>query len=57
MSDEPQSAKDGSGTAKDSAGSPAPSDEIVDPNDLSEEEQMEKFAEQLKEDDWGHQPC
>ena len=26
-------------------------------NELTPEEQMEKFAEQLKEDDWGHQPC
>ncbi len=57
MSDEPQSANDGSGKAEDAAASPAPSDEIKDPNELSEEEQMEKFAEQLKEDDWGHQPC
>jgi len=35
----------------------AAEDEVKDPNELSEEEQMEKFAEQLKEDDWGHQPC
>lgn len=28
-----------------------------DPNALSPEEQMERFAEKLKEDDWGHQPC
>ena len=26
-------------------------------NVLSAEEQMEQFAKQLKEDDWGHQPC
>ena len=55
MSDEPQSAKDGSDKAEDAA--TTPSDEVKDPNELSEEEQMEKFAEQLKEDDWGHQPC
>jgi hypothetical protein len=24
---------------------------------LSAEEQMERFAEDLKENDWGHQPC
>lgn len=24
---------------------------------LTPEEQMEKFAEELKEQDWGHQPC
>ncbi len=57
MSDEPQSAKDGSDKAEDATDSPAPMDEIKDPNELSEEEQMERFAEQLKEDDWGHQPC
>lgn len=26
-------------------------------NLLSKDEQMEQFAEKLKEDDWGHQPC
>jgi hypothetical protein len=26
-------------------------------NQLTPEEQMEKFAEELKEQDWGHQPC
>ncbi|HVU24374.1 MAG TPA: hypothetical protein VHE13_09645 [Opitutus sp.] len=25
--------------------------------ELTPEEQMENFARQLKEDDWGHQPC
>jgi len=24
---------------------------------LSPEEQMERFEEDLKENDWGHQPC
>jgi len=24
---------------------------------LSSEEQMERFEEDLKENDWGHQPC
>lgn len=27
------------------------------PHPLTPEEQMEKFAEELKEQDWGHQPC
>jgi shikimate dehydrogenase len=27
------------------------------PNELSAEEQMERFANDLKENDWGHQPC
>ena len=25
--------------------------------ELSPEEQMERFAQELKETDWGHQPC
>ena len=29
----------------------------VDPSKLSPEEQMALYEEQLKEDDWGHQPC
>ena len=57
MSDTPQSEQDGSAKPENSGESPAPSDEVKDPNELTEEEQMEKFAEQLKEDDWGHQPC
>lgn len=24
---------------------------------LTPEEQMERFAQELKENDWGHQPC
>lgn len=27
------------------------------PNDLSPEEQLARFEEALKEEDWGHQPC
>ena len=26
-------------------------------NSLTPEEQMERFAQELKENDWGHQPC
>ncbi len=29
----------------------------VDPNELSEEEQMALYEEDLKDSDWGHQPC
>ena len=29
----------------------------VDPNELSEEEQMALYEENLKDSDWGHQPC
>ena len=57
MSDTPQSDKGGSGKAENSEKPSPPSDGVKDPNDLTPEEQMEKFAEQLKEDDWGHQPC
>ena len=41
--------------------SPSPNDahkgEKIDPNDLSPEEQLRRYEEQLKNDDWGHQPC
>lgn len=29
----------------------------VDPNKLTPEEQMALYEKQMKEDDWGHQPC
>jgi len=29
----------------------------ADPNELSEEEQMALYEEDLKDSDWGHQPC
>ena len=29
----------------------------VDPNELSEEEQMALYEEDLKDSDWGHEPC
>jgi hypothetical protein len=28
-----------------------------DPSQLTPEEQMARFAKELKENDWGHQPC
>ena len=28
-----------------------------DPSKLTPEEQMARFAKELKENDWGHQPC
>jgi len=37
---------------------PAPEPESSGANKvLSPEEQMERFEEDLKENDWGHQPC
>ena len=28
-----------------------------DPKDLTPEEQLARYEESLKNDDWGHQPC
>lgn len=36
-------------------GSAAPTDAAVDK--LTPEEQLERFAQELKNEDWGHQPC
>jgi hypothetical protein len=35
----------------------ADAEKPVNPNDLSEEEQMALYEKDLKETDWGHQPC
>jgi hypothetical protein len=32
-------------------------DEVVDVSKLSKEEQMALYEKELKESDWGHQPC
>lgn len=32
-------------------------DGVSDPNQLTPEEQMALFEKDLKENDWGHQPC
>jgi hypothetical protein len=37
--------------------SPAAGAVEIDPKKLTPEEQMERFAKELKEKDWGHQPC
>jgi hypothetical protein len=36
---------------------PEKSREPEQPRKPTPEEQMEKFEEDLKENDWGHQPC
>ena len=36
---------------------PEPVSATDSPKVLSAEEQMERFEEDLKENDWGHQPC
>ncbi|MFI5358196.1 MAG: hypothetical protein ACHQ4G_12765 [Opitutales bacterium] len=48
----PSAAAAAKGTA-----APAPVPAPNSPESLTPEEQMERFAKQLKEDDWGHQPC
>ena len=35
----------------------ADAEKPVNPDDLSEEEQMALYEKDLKETDWGHQPC
>jgi len=32
-------------------------DSSPEPKKLTKEEQMARFEEQLKDEDWGHQPC
>jgi hypothetical protein len=32
-------------------------DAVTDPNSLTPEEQLARFEQELKETDWGHQPC
>lgn len=36
---------------------PVVPDAAVDPKKLTPEEQMALFEKDLKENDWGHQPC
>ena len=62
MSDEPRNMP-GSGTAP-NASRPAPvsAPDVAKPeqkpvNQLTPEEQMALFEKELKETDWGHQPC
>jgi hypothetical protein len=39
------------------AATPPPSDPATPANLLTPEEQMALFEQELKETDWGHQPC
>ena len=43
--------------AKSAGANPAPSTEQPAPSQLSKEEQWALFEKELKESDWGHQPC
>jgi hypothetical protein len=48
----------GGDTASATSAPPAPGDSTVEsPEKLTPEEQMERFAKELKNEDWGHQPC
>ncbi len=55
----PRTAKPhGPAAAVTAAQSPAPVLPAAAPPDkLTPEEQMERFAKELKNEDWGHQPC
>ena len=51
-------------SGKKSSDAPAPPNpaatkpgDAVPPENLTPEEQMERFAKEMKENDWGHQPC
>jgi hypothetical protein len=43
------------GESTDAAPPPAPAPNAA--GELTPEEQMERFERELKETDWGHQPC
>ena len=52
--------KSSTGTDATGKSSPQPKiavDEVVDVSKLSKEEQMALYEKELKESDWGHQPC
>ena len=53
--EESQPVPEQSDKAKSAKGTDA--EKAVNPNDLSEEEQMALYEKDLKETDWGHQPC
>jgi len=42
---------------KEGQSSPAATDEGAAPQKLTPEEQMALYEKELKENDWGHQPC
>jgi len=54
----PESKASDAAPADAEAGTPGGSPDAADAAPpLSKEEQMARFEDQLKEDDWGHQPC
>ena len=42
---------------EDNKGAAEESEKVDSKKVLSPEEQMERFEDDLKENDWGHQPC
>ncbi len=51
------SRSDAGDKVKPGTGDPGISDAVEKSNNLTPEEQMALYEKQLKEDDWGHQPC
>ena len=47
----------GSGASNPAGTTAAKPAEPIPANSLNPDEQMEQFAKELKENDWGHQPC
>lgn len=45
------------GTPATPPAAPLAADAVPDPSQLTPEEQMALFEKELKETDWGHQPC
>jgi hypothetical protein len=57
MSDEPRDPLRVAGKPEVAATPPAKPAEPIPVNQLTPEEQMALFEKELKENDWGHQPC
>jgi hypothetical protein len=61
MNAEPREPHEPSAAKTDEAAPPPampPADPVSPPaNELTPEEQMARFEQELKENDWGHQPC
>ena len=60
MNDEPRESHLPAAAPRDDAPpplTPAPAGEVPPTKQLTPEEQMALFEQELKETDWGHQPC
>ena len=54
---QPKPGKSKAGKASAPAATVPPAPPVVAPEKLTPEEQMELYAKDLKNNDWGHQPC